>query len=362
MTEQQQRYHLIDQTSKPHFGLVHAFYAMMGGFAFYGPDASAVEETPFDIAGNPRRTVDVPKWDTLLYIMRNFPHIITHISEEDILDRAESNSLCKAILIVQVGWFCANCISRVVQGLPLSLLEVSTAAHACCTLLTYFVWWWKPMNVPAPTLLREKEAREVYALLKCSDFEYDKALEMARKRAEGDPSEPTEPYESSRITLAANALQHLLPTPERPPLSGFEKPGIMLIPGNFRNKSPMENFSVSTTTAISPILYGLVHFLAWNDQFPTPMERVLWCLSSFVVTVSGLVCISVLWAVKLLEQVFNFGHRVQALVFYVALIVIPSVHLLASGFLIAESFRQLLFLDPTAYQLPSWSNYWPHLS
>ena len=222
------------------------------------------------------------------------------------------------------------------------------------------------MNVPAPTLLREKEAREVYALLKCSDIEYDQALETARKRAEGHSSGATEPHdESSRITLAANALQHLLPTPERPPLSGlsgFEKPGIMLVPGNFRNRSPMENFSVSTTTAISPILYGLVHFLAWNDQFPTPMERVLWCISSFVVTVSGLVCISVLWALKLLEEVLNFGHRVQALVFYVALIVIPSVHLLASGFLIAESFRQLLFLEPTAYQLPSWSNYWPHLS
>lgn len=34
-------------------------------------------------------------------------------------------------------------------------------------------------------------------------------------------------------------------------------------------------------------------------------------------------------------------------------------YILASGFLLVESFRQL-FLDAAAYQLPSFSNYWPH--
>ena len=38
------------------------------------------------------------------------------------------------------------------------------------------------------------------------------------------------------------------------------------------------------------------------------------------------------------------------------------VYIPASGFLLGESFRQLFFLDLAAYQVPSWSNYWPHFS
>ena len=37
-------------------------------------------------------------------------------------------------------------------------------------------------------------------------------------------------------------------------------------------------------------------------------------------------------------------------------------HILALGFLLAESFRQLFFLEDAAYQIPTWSNYWPHLA
>src|SRR5258706_1375914 len=185
---EQGRYDPIERTPQPHFGLVHAFYATMGGFAFYGSFDDDTPKSLFEISTNPRCTLDVPKLDALIYIMEQFPHIITDITEDYILDRAASSSLSKALLIVQVTWFCTNCAARLFQGLPLSLLEVSTAAHAFYTFLTYFVWWSKPINVATPTLLRDKDAREVYALLKCSGDEYDKALEMAQQRAAADVS------------------------------------------------------------------------------------------------------------------------------------------------------------------------------
>jgi len=337
----------------------------MGGFVFYGPcsdDTPTIEESPFEVAANPRGTIEVPKFETLVYIMKHFPHIITNTPEETILDRAESSSLSKAVLIVQVGWFCTNCASRLFQGLPLSLLEVSTAAHAFCTLLTYFVWWSKPLNIATPTLLKDKDAQEVYALLKCSHEEYDEALEVAKKRAEGHSSAPTGSHESGKIVLAANALQHLLPTPERPPLQpGFKDPGNVLLPGRTGNKSPNETISVATATVISPILYGLVHFLAWNDNFPTPLEQLLWRASSFVVAFSGLVGATVLFGLNKLDDILHSGPIVQIPMTIISLVVIAA-HMVASGFLIAESFRQLFFLDSTAYQLPSWSIYWPHVS
>jgi hypothetical protein len=365
----QKRYKPLEEPSQPPFGLVQAFYAIMGGVAFYRPnddDDSTAKESLFQISTNPLHTIEALKFDAFIYIMKHFPHILTDITEEYILDQAVSSSLSKALLIVQVAWFCTNCASRLSQGLPLSLLEVSTAAHAFCTLLTYFVWWSKPINVPAPAIMREKEAREVYALLRCSIEEYDEALELAQQRAAGDSSPLPGTYKSGKIVLAADALQHLLPTPERPPLFvGFTNRGRRLFPGTISNKlsDGGQYVSMSITMAISPIVYGLVHFLAWGDQFPTSLERLLWRVSSFVVTCSGLAEVSVTFLVVWLKEMDTVcGSIFYVLMLSMGLMIVPLAHILASGFLIVESFRQLAFLDSAAYQLPSWSNYWPHLS
>ena len=355
---EKKRYNLMQRRSRPHFGLVHAFYAGMGGFAFYGPNGDEplnVEESLFEISTNPRYTVEVADPETVIYIVRSFPHLITDITEDSILDRAESSSLSKAILIFQVGWFCTNCASRLNQGLPLSLLEVSTAAHAFCTLLTYFVWWSKPSNVATPTIMREKGAREVYALLKCSDIEYSKALEMAGEGGVRDSSTLTGTHASEKITLAANALRRLPPGARKPPKFQPLKRLIWSAPGYM--KAGSKGFSGAVTTALCPVLYGAIHFLAWGDKFPKTQHAQLWRVSSAVVTSSGFLGVIALTCLHKVDK--------QSLVhiFVVSVVsLIISVHIVGSGCLIVLSFYQLFFLDPAAYQLSSWSNYWPHFS
>ena len=359
MTEQT-RGHPKEQPSEPQFGLTHAFYANMGGFAFYGSYDTAEEsptagESLFDIATRPRHTVAVPKFETLIYIMKHFPNIITNTPEDAILARAESSNLDKVVLIVQVARFGISCCSRLFQHLPLTLLEVSTAAHTFCTLVIYTVWRSKPMNVAVPTILREREAQEVYALLKCSDLEYDMALEIAGKEGTGDPGAPQVPEASAKIVLAATALRHLQ-APEReqpPPEPRFKGHHRILVPGNFSNKSPGRALPV--LIAITSMFYGPIYFLAWNGNFPTPRERLLWRVYSIVITCSGLVGVSVLYLLMWLNSKSRLRLGVLANV-------IPAIHILVSGFLTIESFRQLAFLDPAAYQLPSWANYWPHIS
>jgi hypothetical protein len=366
---EQDRYELIKRKPQPHFGRVHAFYAIMGGFAFYESygDGIFTEESLFEISTNPRHNLDAPTSETLVYIMKYFPHIITDITEESILDRAGSSDLSKVILIVQVGWFCTNCASRLIHGLPLSLLEVSTAAHAFCTLLTYFVWLSKPINVAAPTIMREKQAREVYALVKCSEEEYDEALEMARKMAARDSSTPTAADSSKKINMAAKALLYSLPTPERPtperptpeqPPKFFRISDRHLsIPGTFGLRTRRDAAFERITWVLFPVLYGLIHFLAWGDHFPTPLERLLWRVCSSVVTCSGLVGFAAGWILIRLMKMLKFSTFVAGdLIPGIWLVMVIFVYFLASCFLIVESFRQLFYLNPAAFQLPSWSN------
>ena len=337
----------------------------MGGFAFYGSydeEELTAKETPFESATNPRHTVDVPRFETLIYIMTHFPDIMTNTPEEIILDRAKSSSLAKFILVVQVTRFCMSCGSRLFQHLPLTLLEASTAAHAFCTILTYIVWWSKPMNVAVPTRLRGEEAEEVYALLKCSDSDYESASAMAEKGRTGGSGGSQAP---AKIVLAANALRRL-ETPQRPPLepeNRFRTTGdSILVPGNFSNKSPNKAILVPLVAAISPIVFGPIHFLVWNDTFPTPIEQLLWYVSSAVVTGSGPVAVCLLLFFMMLHHLSAFKSRLDVLANVLTVAVIPALHMLASGFLIVESFRQLAYLDPPSYQLPSWSNYWPRIS
>ena len=351
--------------SEPRFGLVHAFYANMGGFAFYGSfddNDPAAEESLFEIETNPRHTVDVPKYDTLIYIMRHFPHIITNTPEVAILARTQNGIMDKLVLVVQMMTFSTSCEARLVQHLPLTLLEVSTAAHAFCTIVTYFLFWSKVKNVAVPTILREREDREVYALLKCSDIEYDRALEMAEKKGTGESGASQVPEASAKIGLAANALRHL-PTPERPPPEPrFKEHHNILVPGTFSNKSPGRALLVPMATVISPMFYGSIYFLAWNGNFPTPMEQLLWRVSSMVITCSGLVGVSVLYFLEELNVLSKSRLKLDVLANIMSVAVIPAIHILASGFLIVESFRQLSFLDSSAYAAPSWAQFWPRIS
>ena len=325
----------------------------MGGFAFYRTYGGYNERVT-----DPPHTVDVPTLETLIYIMTHFPDIMTNTPEDTILDSAQSSSLGKFILVVQVMWFCINCLSRLHQHLPLTLLETSTAAHAFCTILTYFVWWSKPLNVAMPTILTGKEAEEVYALLKCSHGEYDEALAMTmaekgKKTGDSELSQGTQAR--AKIDLAANALRRL-ETPQRPPFEPrFRNTGRSnLFPGELSAKSGDKTLLVMV---LSPIVFGPIHFLAWYDTFPTPMEQRLWYVSSTVVTCSGLVGVCLVFFATISDLLLGFNEYLTKFMMNV----MPAIHMLASGFLIVESFRQLAYLDPPSYQVASWAKYWPRM-
>lgn len=139
---------------------VHSFYAVMGGFVY---DTSDLPDNEQFLPGNRTRVTLAP--DAVIYIARLCPWLLPDISEESIQDKSKANSLAKGVVCVQAFWFILQTIFRLADGLPISLLELSTAAHSLCALLVYALWWRKPLDVESPTVITGEDSRELFAFL-----------------------------------------------------------------------------------------------------------------------------------------------------------------------------------------------------
>ncbi|KAI0707856.1 hypothetical protein C8Q76DRAFT_800172 [Earliella scabrosa] len=139
--------------------LAHSFWVIMGGFVLQDPHVK------------PPKNRYLPAWQGngvlteygFRLLMEVEPDLIPDIPVDELLDRGKADGLAKMLLAWQILWFCLSCVSRTVQHLPLSLLEITTIAHALCALLTYAAWWNKPKDVGQPIAIgtRSDEDQEV---------------------------------------------------------------------------------------------------------------------------------------------------------------------------------------------------------
>lgn len=139
--------------------MTQGFYAAMGGFVFETSTKSHGHFLPFASSRVPVTPEGVE------FLMQYAPELIPNVSPDAIADRNKSSALTKCILCCQAVSFCALCVARVAQGLPLSLLEVTTLAHSLCALAAYVMWWHKPQDVQEPTVISGTEARKICALM-----------------------------------------------------------------------------------------------------------------------------------------------------------------------------------------------------
>ncbi|KZT25944.1 hypothetical protein NEOLEDRAFT_1147670 [Neolentinus lepideus HHB14362 ss-1] len=443
-------------TRKYTWRMMHAFYGCMGGYTFDFPLADDANGEPFLPGGETRVSITS---HGIRFLLQYHPDLIPDISEDSISDRSKADSLAKTILLGQVVRFCLNCISRGIQGLPLSLLEVSTVAHAICTLFTYLVWWEKSLNVSEPTLIGGIEARKACALMAmCSTPEtyllsgvlcFSITAEMTHLRyspAESREDESSSAQASSigpstpsiigiigdsgpsivdedtkldtvdftvnvtsgspartawmyrtiddvkaliaygrrpwpwyleredivRWSLASSAIR----TYGEDCLNFLSPPYPPFFHALVKRDSSLQGFANSDIFGFTRVLrprlaaavllaiYGLPHFIGWFAHFPTSVERILWRAATAVLTGYGIVmgtaaAMAIGVPIKFLPQLEESRSRPgeKQILALSAVIYISS-----SAYLVIESFRQLLYLPTGAYELPAWSNYWPHFS
>ncbi|KAK4694739.1 hypothetical protein P7C71_g2896, partial [Lecanoromycetidae sp. Uapishka_2] len=144
--------------SRPEWSLVHGFYAVMGGFALDSKDASETF-----LPDSQTRAALTPAG--LRFLLEHEPNALPDISAEDINDKSKADGLKKFLVCIQALWFCASCITRLANRLPISLLELNAMAHAACALLIYAMWWQKPLDVDEPTLIGDDKVQSLLAYM-----------------------------------------------------------------------------------------------------------------------------------------------------------------------------------------------------
>lgn len=131
------------------WSMEQAFFALSGGFA--------VDSTTF--SPHPRLTLT----PSGLLVLAKLG-ILPNENPDVISDKSKADYVAKVLVCIQAGWFLVQCIARLIQKLPLTLLELHVLAHVLCAFAMYLLWIEKPYDVGTPILCKNEEVEDLAAL------------------------------------------------------------------------------------------------------------------------------------------------------------------------------------------------------
>ncbi|KAI9765430.1 MAG: hypothetical protein M1840_007388 [Geoglossum simile] len=381
-----------DRVTRRHqWTIVHGFYAGMGGFVFDTNDA----DSPAYIPNSPL----VPLTAQGVLVIAELGYL-PDISEEFILDKSKADDIAKSLAIIQATWLLVQCITRVASHLPLTMLEINTLAHVICALGMYWLWWKKPLDVRNPTVLSGNWVRPLCAMMWMQSpilkswSDYLKILSYpvpeislpdphgyVRGQSGNFRVIDTQPIPlGDRQTILESSADPINPgqplvdetTSTRWGLcvQGSREFAQFASSPRFRQADALVNLRIFNWPArrvgclwpntklpdfllpLATLLYGALHVAAWNEYYPSDVERTLWRVSALYLACAGTAyMISVKWYLDGLV-----GDLLPVLLFLAFI-----VYVAARVFLVIECFISLRELPVEAYQTPIWTQYLPHL-
>ncbi|OBT46946.1 hypothetical protein VE00_02496 [Pseudogymnoascus sp. WSF 3629] len=282
----------------------------MGGFVVRGmSDRVGKDLSGSAMAATPIRSQVAKEWyildpETILKLRFEGHITLPSIPKSEIDDHSKGDIFTKGIAAAQIIWTISGTITRAIRGLAISQLEISVIAFAVCALLIYACYWSSPKDVSVPITFLQWEGPIPI-----------KIAEVIR--IHGSPNIRIDKTAFSNDT-ASNPKSDL-------------------------------HFDI---LFLGILFFGGPHLLAWNFAFPTPVERIIWRAASLYCSTFGLVLVMIYLIGKLFPSIGD-----EKLVNIMAFIVMPTAavtYVLARLFLIAEMFRTLFFLPPSAY-IATWT-------
>ncbi|KAK0471328.1 hypothetical protein IW261DRAFT_1512674 [Armillaria novae-zelandiae] len=350
-----------EQKKKSKLTMAHGFFLCMGGFYYTRKSENPHEGLETDEAtstppsSSPPSSVlrapsdctlplhsrlipeDTSDYDALgrlvdINLLRSEPNLVkmlAAINPKTIEDKSKGDAFSKTISILQLSWFIVQCVARANQHLPITLLEMSALAFTGLSIITYLLWWYKPLNVQYHISLDEVDLRQIRKGWYLGDFDDDKTVIIDELFGSHQHlrfrTSPSIPSELKRIAVPA------------------------------------------WTVGGVGCFFGVFHCLAWSFSFPSHAEMVLWRVSSLgaLVAILAMICALVRW--EKIDDIFStlIPKRVWwSIQSFLGNWIASSsivIYIVARMMLIALAFLQLRHLSPLSFCTVQWTTYIPHI-
>ncbi|KAJ7584501.1 hypothetical protein C8J56DRAFT_1090228 [Mycena floridula] len=206
---------------------VHGFFFSMGGF---------ISRT-----GHPITTMKQLQ-------AADYIRDIRALSIEDIMDRSKGDALSKGIALLQCLWFVVQCTARLAQQLPITQLEIATLAYTSVNVFTSILWWNKPLDVQCAIPIGPQ-------------------IESGREGGEDS---------QCKLSTLRNIWELVFLGPASGAYPGYKPDTSNAVPSFWATDSHIFDSSGWNVKFISGIMFGAIHCIVWNAQFPSKLEATLW--------------------------------------------------------------------------------------
>jgi hypothetical protein len=235
------------------------------------------------------------------------------IPAKEIDDKNKSNAMVFLGAVVPLTYTALQLGARYHKDLPSTLLEIETLAFVTCAVPLYFIDMKKPMDLNVPFDIPAS---------KCATPE-------------------------SFQSVAAKAPRPMMGWKTEYCSPGITNGSIHQTENGFRHSYIVMNCALISMA----ILFGGIHLFAWNYDFPTEIEQLLWrtaALSAMVLPILWVVVVELEshWPV---EGPLPKHQQARKFIARVRWVVLAVPYMLARLFIIVESFRSLYFLHSDAY-------------
>lgn len=259
------------ELTNPTWSVVHSYYAQMGGIL-----CLHTHEGRDDLDGcfpfTSPAMIWAFDWADGQHPLKNFS-----LRREDIQDKSKADWFAKGISILQITWTILNVTVRGVTGLPVAQLEITAFAFAVMAIGIYLANWWKPKDVSRPTIqsasFRSHDMNDIGRLPSVQSFTDGMRWRWLHQR-DGTAPRSFRDWNFAHVKRVENNLVWMEGQP----------PYFYVMVG------------------ISSVVFGGMHCIAWNFQFPTSAELVCWRIASLI---SAILPVLVLGLNFLLEYTYN---------------------------------------------------------
>jgi len=250
---------------------------------------------------------------------------LPRIDEDELYDRSKCDLFLKTLAVVEILWSVTQVVTRLGRKLAVSPMELAVLAFSSCAVLIYGFYWMKPKNVYT----------SVNVPLLSANLVRPSTLASHRKHHE------------------VHIVREFLLPPHIPKSHHIRAPGSPLSSVTSL-RIPPNNHYANTAPRIAgyfaAALFGGIHAVAWNFQFPSRTELVAWRCATVYTAIYGPIVFSQ-------DFMLRTQRKVQKSVFCF----LTWLYVIARLVIIVEMLRTLFYLPPESF-VPTWTANIPHVS